>query len=288
VSSGFENAHDLLFPLVAAAPVGSLDLMTNVAMAFPRSPLHRAHAAYDLQLLSEGRFRLSLGSQVKAHIEKRYGATWGRPVARMRESLLATKAILGSWQDGSRVDFRGEYTTHTLMTPAFNPGPNPFGIPKVLVGALGPRMNELAAEVADGILVMPFKSDAHMRERTISAIEHGLATGGRNRGDIEVVAEVIVAVGRTDAELEASRAAKFLIGFYRSTPAYRAADLSEGGATFRKRDESTFSAAGLTTSAWDVRKPAIAAVNGHAIGIRFTLTLQCDIRIFAADDGRQR
>src|SRR5262249_31106326 len=134
----FENSHDVFFPLVAAAPVCSLDLMTNVAMAFPRSPLHMAHAAYDLQLLSQGRFRLGLGSQVKAHIEKRYGAHWGAPVPHMREAVEATKAILRAWQDGTRVEYRGDYTTHTLMTPAFNPGPNPYGMPKVLVGALGP------------------------------------------------------------------------------------------------------------------------------------------------------
>src|SRR3954449_12434259 len=90
----FENAHDLFFPLVAAAPTCSVDLMTNVAIAFPRSPMHLANAAYDLQLLSEGRFRLGLGSQVKAHVEKRFGATWGSPVAHMREWVLATKAIL--------------------------------------------------------------------------------------------------------------------------------------------------------------------------------------------------
>jgi probable F420-dependent oxidoreductase len=216
----FENAHDLFFPLVAAAPVCSLDLMTNVAIAFPRSPMHLANAAYDLHQLSEGRFRLGLGTQVKPHIEKRFGSRWGHPVAHMREWVLATKAILQSWQDGTRVDFRGEYTTHTLMTPAFDPGPNPFGIPKVLVGALGPKMNEMAAEVADGVLVMPFNSDRHMRERTVPAIERGLATVGRTRDDIEITAEVIVAVGRNDEELEAARAVRWLLAFYGSTPAY--------------------------------------------------------------------
>jgi probable F420-dependent oxidoreductase len=217
----FENAHDLFFPLVAAAPVCSLDLMTNVAIAFPRSPMHMAHAAYDLQLLSQGRFRLGLGSQTRAHIEKRYGGRWGRPVAHMREWVLATKAILQAWQDGTRLDFRGDRTTHTLMTTAFNPGPNPYGMPKILVGALGPRMNEMAAEVADGILVMPFNSDRHMRERTMPAIERGLATAGRQRTDIELTAEVIVGVGRNDQELEAARAVRWLLAFYGSTPAYR-------------------------------------------------------------------
>ena len=96
----FENAHDLFFPLVAAAPVCSLDLMTNVAIAFPRSPMHLANAAYDLHLLSEGRFRLGLGSQIKAHVERRFGARWRKPVPQMREWVLATKAILDSWQDG--------------------------------------------------------------------------------------------------------------------------------------------------------------------------------------------
>ena len=217
----FENAHDLFFPLVAAAPVCSLDLMTNVAIAFPRSPVHLAHAAYDLQLLSEGRFRLGLGSQVKAHIERRYGARWHKPVAQMREWVLATKAILDSWQAGGRVDFRGEYTTHTLMTPAFDPGPNPFGVPKILVGALGPRMNEMAAEVADGILVMPFNSARHMRERTVPAIERGLATAGRALADLEITVEVIVGVGRNERELEAAKGLRNLLAFYGSTPAYR-------------------------------------------------------------------
>jgi probable F420-dependent oxidoreductase len=194
----FENAHDLFFPLVAAAPVCTLDLLTNVAIAFPRSPMHLANAAYDLHQLSGGRFRLGLGSQIKPHIERRFGATWSKPVARMREWVEATKAILASWQDETKLDFRGEWTQHTLMTPAFNPGPNPFGVPKVLVGALGPKMNEMAAEVADGILVMPFNSERHMRERTLPAIERGLVTSGRSRSDIELTVEVIVGCGRND------------------------------------------------------------------------------------------
>jgi probable F420-dependent oxidoreductase len=217
----FENSHDVFFPLVAAAPVCKLDLMTNVAMAFPRSPMHLANSAYDLQLLSEGRFRLGLGSQIKPHIEKRYGARWGKPVAQMREYVLATKAILDHWQYGTKLDFQGEYTRHTLMTPAFNPGPNPHGIAKVLVGALGPKMNEMAAEVADGILVMPFNSGRHMAERTVPAIERGLATAGRHFTDIEITVEVIVGVGRNDEELEAAKGVRNLLAFYGSTPSYK-------------------------------------------------------------------
>jgi probable F420-dependent oxidoreductase len=217
----FENAHDLFFPLVAAAPVCSLDLMTNVAIAFPRSPMHLANAAYDLQLLSEGRFRLGLGTQVQAHVEKRFGARWHKPVAQMREWVLATKEILDAWQEARRPQFRGEYTTHTLMTPAFDPGPNPHGIAPVLVGALGPRMTEMAAEVSDGVLVMPFNSAKHLDEVTRPAIERGLARSGRDAASFEVTAEVIVGCGRTEEELARATAVKGIMAFYGSTPAYK-------------------------------------------------------------------
>ena len=214
----FENSHDLFLPIAAAAPVCSLDLYTNVAIAFPRSPMHLAHTAWDLQKLSEGRFGLGLGTQVKPHIEKRFGSRWGKPVTQMREWVMAIRAILEHWQEGTPLRFEGEYTRHTLMTPAFDPGPNPYGMPKILVGALGPKMNEMAAEVADGILVMPFNSGQHMDERTIPAIERGLATAGRTWDDVEITVEVIVGAGRTDEELQRALAIKGILGFYGSTP----------------------------------------------------------------------
>ena len=171
----FEGPHDVFLPLAAAAAAGvETDLMTNVAIAMPRSPMHLAHTAHDLQRMSGGRFRLGLGSQVRPHIENRYGATWSPPAARMREIVLAVKAILGAWQDGTRLDFRGEHTRHTLMPPTFVPGPLKWGPPPVLLGALGPVMTRTAAEVADGLLVMPFHSHRHVRERTLPAIEEGL------------------------------------------------------------------------------------------------------------------
>ena len=217
----FENAHDVFFPLVLAATATDCDLMTNVAMALPRSPLHLAYAANDLQLLSGGRFRLGVGSQIRPHIERRYGARWERPVAQMRESVEATIAILDHFAGDGPFDFRGEWTTHTLMTPNFNPGPNPHGRPPVLVGALGPRMTAMAAEVADGVLVMPFNSRRHLVDRTLPAIERGLAAAGRQRSDIEVVAEVICAVGRNEEELAAAMAGvRLLVAFYASTPSY--------------------------------------------------------------------
>ncbi|MDP9822280.1 TIGR03617 family F420-dependent LLM class oxidoreductase [Nocardioides massiliensis] len=222
----FEGQHDVFLPLAETAlahPDGvPADLTTNVAIALPRSPMHLAHTAHDLQTLSKGRFRLGLGSQIKPHIENRYGSTWDRPAARMREWVAAVRAILASWQDGTRLDFRGEFTRHTLMAPTFNPGPNAYGVPPVLMGALGPVMTRTAAEVADGLLVMPFNSGDHFRERTLPAIEAGLDRAGRDRSDLQVVPQVICAVGRTPEEIEqASVGCRFLLGFYGSTPAYR-------------------------------------------------------------------
>lgn len=218
----FEGPHDVFLPLAAVAGEVDADLMTNVAIAMPRSPMHLAHTAWDLQLMSGGRFRLGLGSQIQPHIEKRYGARWSPPAARMREIVGAVKAILHSWETGDRLDFRGEHTTHTLMPPTFVPGPNPYGPPPVLLGALGPLMTRTAAEVADGLLVMPFHSHRHFRERTLPAIADGLALAGRSARDFAVHPQAIVAMGRTDGEVSAARAGvRALLAFYGSTPAYR-------------------------------------------------------------------
>jgi probable F420-dependent oxidoreductase len=216
----FEGPHDVFLPLGAAASAVATDLMTNVAIALPRSPMHLAHTAYDLQLLSKGRFRLGLGSQIKPHIEHRYGASWERPVARMRETVLAVKAILASWQDGTRLDFRGEFTRHTLMPSAFSPGPNPHGVPPVLLGALGPQLTRTAAEVADGLLVMPFHSHRHFRERTLPAVAEGLARSCREA--VPIFPQAIVAMGHTQNEqARALLGVRALLAFYGSTPAYR-------------------------------------------------------------------
>jgi probable F420-dependent oxidoreductase len=225
----FEGPHDVFFPLVVAAGETDLELMTNVAIAGPRSPLHLAHAAYDLQMYSQGRFRLGLGSQIRVHIEKRYGSVWGKPANRMAESVSAVKAIFAAWEGTAPLEFRGEYFTHTLMPPTFNPGPHPYGPPPVLMGALGPVMTRKAAEFADGLLVMPFNSTRHFAERTLPAIEEGLRRSGCNASDFQVIAQAMVAVGGTDAELAtAVDRVAFLIAFYGSTPNYRAALEAEG------------------------------------------------------------
>ncbi|MCB1005335.1 MAG: TIGR03617 family F420-dependent LLM class oxidoreductase [Acidimicrobiales bacterium] len=225
----FEGPHDVFLPLAAASAVAGLDLYTNLAIAFPRSPTHLAHTAYDLHQASGGRFALGLGTQIRPHIEKRYGATWSRPVARLRELIEATRAVLSCWQDGGRLDVRGEFYELTLMPPTFNPGPLPGGPPPIWAGALGPRMTRMVAEVADGLLVHPFNSDAFVRGQTLPGVDAGLAASGRARGDFTLVCEAIVCAWRDERERETAVAgAKGLVAFYGSTPAYRPVLEAEG------------------------------------------------------------
>jgi probable F420-dependent oxidoreductase len=217
----FEGPHDVFTPLNLAATVGGLDLLTNVAIAFPRNPIHLAHQANDLQLLSEGRFFLGLGNQIRTQIEKRFGAEFDRPVARMSELVAALRAIFRAWETGERLDFRGEFYRHTLMTPTFSPGPNPFGPPPIYVGALGPRLTRAAAESADGLLVMPFGTKRYLHEHVMPRVREGLAASGRVAADFVVVPEIIVATGTTEEEYQhALGSARTLLAFYGSTPAY--------------------------------------------------------------------
>ena len=226
----FEGPHDVFTPLVlAATATTSLELLTNVAIAFPRNPVQLAHQAYDLQTISKGRFTLGLGTQVRAQIERRYGSQFERPIARMRELVGALRAIFARWETGERLDVRGEFYTHTLMPPMFDPGPHPFGTPPIFLGGLGPQMVRLAAEVADGLLVMPFNTGRHFHQRTLPAVAEGLSRAGRDRTELTVMAEVIVACGRDEPELAAAvTGARGLLSFYASTPAYRPVLEAEG------------------------------------------------------------
>jgi probable F420-dependent oxidoreductase len=219
----FDGPHDPFPPLVLAAAAGhDLDLYTNVAIALPRNPMQLAHLARDLHDLSGGRFALGLGSQTRAQIERRFGVPFDKPVARMRELVAAMRAIFTAWQDGSRLDFRGDYYTHTLMPPLFDPGPSPTGPPPVWLGALGPRMTAMAAEVADGLLVMPFHTRRSLDELTRPNMEVGLARAGRGPEDLTVVCEAILCTGRDEEELATAEAgARYLVAFYGATPAYR-------------------------------------------------------------------
>jgi probable F420-dependent oxidoreductase len=218
----FEGPHDVFLPLSLAAQVTDLALMTNVAIAFPRNAVHMAHAARDLQTLSGGKFTLGLGAQIRTHVERRFGVGFERPAARMRETVEAVQAVLQSWETGEPLDYRGEFRQHTLMTPMFSPGPSPWGPPPVVVGGLGPKMCGVAAEVADGLAVMPVTSDRFFAEVTLPAVAEGLSRRHPALGAFEVLPEVIVCCGRDEAELAAADAGcRALLGFYISTPAYR-------------------------------------------------------------------
>jgi probable F420-dependent oxidoreductase len=218
-----ETSHDPFFPLLLAAEHSErLELGTGIAVAFPRSPMHLANIGWDLQAYSKGRFLLGLGSQIRAHIEKRFSATWSKPASRMRELILATRAIWGSWQEGTKLDFRGDFYSHTLMTPFFNPGPNPYGAPKVFLAAVGERMTEVAGEVCDGLLAHAFTTEAYMREVTLPALERGMAKAGKRRSEFEISCPTFVVTGTNEQEVAAAdQGVRQQIAFYASTPAYK-------------------------------------------------------------------
>ena len=220
----YETRHDPFLPLALAADrTDTLRLGTAVAIAFARTPMLLASIAYDLQDLSGGRFVLGLGTQVRPHIERRFSMPWSRPVARMRELVLAIRAIWDAWEGIAPLDFRGEFYTHTLMPPAFDPGPGRAGRAAIHIGGVGPQMAAVAAEVGDGILVHPFSTHASLRELTMPAVELGLGRSGRDRSDLEVVVVAMIATGRDGPELDrAVEVVRGQIAFYASTPAYAA------------------------------------------------------------------
>jgi probable F420-dependent oxidoreductase len=219
----FEGPHDPFYPLLLAAEHSRrLTLTTAIAIGFARNPMTLAQLAYDLQLASEGRMVLGLGTQIKPHITKRFSMPWSQPAARMREMVLAIRAIWASWNEGERLDFRGEFYTHTMSTPMFNPGPSPCGVPRITLAGVGPRMTEVAGEVADGFIVHPFTSPEFMRAVTMPALERGLAASGRQRSDFSIALPAMVACGDSDEALARERdALRMRIAFYGSTPAYK-------------------------------------------------------------------
>ncbi|MFN0091055.1 MAG: TIGR03617 family F420-dependent LLM class oxidoreductase [Acidimicrobiales bacterium] len=217
-----ENQRDPFLPLaLAAGAAPDLSIGTAIAVAFARTPMTVASVANDLQELSGGRLALGLGSQVRAHVEKRFSMPWSRPAARMREFVLALRAIWACWNERAPLAFRGEFYTHTLMTPNFDPGPNPYGPPAVWLAAVGERMTEVAGEVADGLLAHPFTTERYVRERTIPALGRGAARAGRPVGEVKLSLSAFVAVGAGEEEITAATASvRRQIAFYGSTPAY--------------------------------------------------------------------
>jgi probable F420-dependent oxidoreductase len=218
-----EVDHDPFLQLFAAGQATErLQVGTAIAVAFARSPMTLAQTAHDLQRYTRGRFVLGLGTQIKAHVERRFSMPWGAPAARMREFIGALRAIWDAWQEGTPLRFQGEFYRHTLMTPMFSPPAHEWGAPPVYLAAVGPLMTRLAGEVADGLLVHGFTTERYLRERTLPALEEGLALAGRTRADVAVTLPGLVVSGRTEEEMAGAAAAvKATIAFYGSTPAYR-------------------------------------------------------------------
>jgi probable F420-dependent oxidoreductase len=218
-----ETSHDPFLPLLLAAQGSEhLDLATGIAVAFARNPMTLAQTSWDLQAASHGRFILGLGSQIKPHITRRFSMPWSHPAARMREMILAIRAIWACWNDGTKLDFRGDFYTHTLMTPFFNPGPNPYGDPRIYLAGVGELMTEVAGEVADGFICHGFTTRRFVDEVTLPALEKGRAKAGKTMDGFELSGPMFVVTGRDEAEMAAAaKGVRGQISFYGSTPAYR-------------------------------------------------------------------
>ena len=218
----FEGKSDPFISVAAAAmSTSQMELMTSIAVAFSRNPMNLAYLGNDLQNLSEGRFIMGLGAQVKAHIERRFSMPWSKPAARMREMVLAVKTIWDCWQTGEKLKFEGEFYNHTLMSPVFAPEPGKYGVPKIFIAGVGPIMTEVAAEVGDGYFMHPFNTAKSMDELSLAAIGRGLEKAGKARDDYQVSAQVITATGLDEESMAAAvGSARNQIAFYASTPAY--------------------------------------------------------------------
>jgi probable F420-dependent oxidoreductase len=218
-----ETNHDPFFPLlVAAEHTERVELGTGIAVAFARNPMNLAQIAWDLQAYSGGRFMLGLGSQIKPHITKRFSMEWSHPAPRMREMILAIRAIWDCWNNGTKLDFQGDFYTHTLMTPFFNPGANPSGDADIFLAAVGELMTEVAGETCDGLIAHGFTTERYLREITLPAVEKGRAKADKALDGFQISMPAFVVTGTTEEEMAASAdGVRQQIAFYGSTPAYR-------------------------------------------------------------------
>jgi probable F420-dependent oxidoreductase len=218
-----ETKHDAFLPLaVVASETREIELGTSVAIAFSRSPMEMAQTAWDLQDLSEGRFLLGLGTQVKAHITRRFSMPWERPTARLREYIQALRAIWESFQTEGPLKFEGEFYTHTLMTPFFNPGPIEHPETPVYIAGVNTRLARLAGETCDGFHVHPFHSPEYVRQTVKPAIAEGANEAGRDPGQVELATSAFVICTESEEEAAEQRESiRAQISFYASTPTYR-------------------------------------------------------------------
>ncbi len=218
-----ETKHDAFLPLaIAANGTGRMDLGTSVAIAFSRSPMETAQTAWDLQSLSDGRFVLGLGTQVRAHVERRFSMPFDRPAARLREYVLALRAIWESFQAEGRLNFEGEFYRHTLMTPFFNPGPIEHPEIPVYIAGVNTRLARLAGELCDGFHVHPFHTPEYVRQVVQPAIEEGAEKENRSPKDVEFATSVFIITGDGEEQIEKQRQKmRAQAAFYASTPTYR-------------------------------------------------------------------
>ena len=217
-----ETQHDPFLPLgVAALNTERIGLGTAIAVAFARNPASTAYLAWDLQAASDGRFILGLGTQVQAHIERRFGMPWGSPAARLREFILAMRAVWDSWQTGGRLNFRGQHYKLTLMAPFFSPGPIDHPQIPVYIAAVNAQMCQLAGELCQGLHVHPFHTTRYLREQIMPNVQDGLAKSGRKRSDMALSSSVFVITGETAEEMALMREEiRSQVSFYASTPSY--------------------------------------------------------------------
>jgi len=218
-----ETGHDPFLPLALAAEhTDKIELTTGIAVAFSRNPMILANIGHDLNSYSKGRFTLGLGTQIKAHITKRFSMPWSHPAPRMKEMIQAMHAIWDTWHEGKPLDFRGEFYQHTLMTHYFTPTDIQYGRPKIALAAVGPLMTKVAAEVADAMLCHAFTTARYLHEVTVPMIESTLEQNHRKRSDFEIVATMFTATGDTEEEImKARNKLRTQVSFYGSTPAYK-------------------------------------------------------------------
>ncbi len=216
-----EIAHDpFLGSALAAEHTTRVAIGTAIALAFVRSPTSLAYLAWDLARLSGGRFVLGLGTQVRAHVERRFGMPWEHPADRLRDVVGAVRAVWQSWRERTPLRYQGPFYSLSLMTPFFTPPPFEGTIP-IYLAAVNPAICRLAGEIADGLHVHPLHSAAYLREVVIPAVERGLGRSGRTRAAFTIASSVIMISGRGDAEGRDAAEARQTIAFYASTPSYR-------------------------------------------------------------------
>jgi probable F420-dependent oxidoreductase len=215
------NYDPFIGAAVASTTTARVNLGTGIALAFPRSPMTTAYTSWGLHTLSKGRFILGIGSQVKAHIERRFSAKWESPAPKMREYIQSLRTIWDAWQNKKRLRFEGKFYNFSLMTPLFAPAPVPYPPIPIYMAAVNPIMCQVAGQVADGVLVHPLHSVKYIQERILPAVHAGAAKGGRKPEDVKVACQVLVAGARNQEELrEKKEVVRQRVAFYATTPSY--------------------------------------------------------------------